>query len=208
MANERVLSDIISIVEEKCDGRSLGASKHKRWADLVRKEAVTTAVAAGFHGLYFLYKEATVIGGSVANQARYELPDDFIDDLSVWYDGISLIKAPPGVLDITAQADISGGYQPTWYNFRGLELEILPKPPVSGKEIKFLYNGQPEAIVEGTDPATFTDYFLQNWGQLHVFGMAEFALDSVGAYNAAKGFRARYNEEVARMAMKLSLIHI
>jgi hypothetical protein len=197
-----VLNDIITLVEQKCDGRSLGAANHKMWADLVRKEAAQTAPAGGFHGLYFLYKEASVTGGSKANEGRYQLPDDFIDDLSVWYDGIQMVKAPPGVLNVTAVRDIAAGSLPTWYAFRGLELELVPPPPVAGKEIKLFYNGRPEAIVAGTDVATFHDYFMDNWANLHIFGMAEYALDSVGAYTAAKNFRDRFNEEVARLAMQ------
>jgi len=197
-----VLNDIISLVEEKCDGRSLGVAKHKRWADLVRKEAATTAVAQGFNGLYFLYKEAIVTGGSIAGQSRYELPDDFIDDLSVWYDGVGLVKGSPGVLDITAKDDVAFGSLPTWFDFRGLELNITPAPAVAGKEIKLFYNGLPETIDNVTDELTFHDYFLDNWSALHVYGMAEYALDSVGAYAVAKSFRARFTEEISRMAMK------
>jgi hypothetical protein len=196
-----VLNDIIALVEEKTDGRSLGVAKHKVWADVVRKEAAQTAIVGGFHGIYFLYKEAVVTGGSLLNEPRYELPDDFIDDLSVWYDGIQLVKADPQVLNITTLEDVAGGYQPTWYDFRGLEINIIPAPPEAGKTISLFYNATPEAIVAGTDHLTFHDYFLDNWPMLHVYGMAEHALDSVGAYAAAQNFRKRFNDEIARLAM-------
>jgi len=197
-----VLNDIVTLVEQKCDGRSLGIANHKLWADIVRKEAAQTALAGGFHGLYFLYKEAVVTGGSIAAQARYELPDDFVTDLSVWYDGELLEKSSGKSLDVTAQADIAGGYLPSWYSMRGLEIEIAPPTPVAGKEIKMFYCALPEAIVTATDPAAFHDYFMDFWPMLHVYGMAEHALDSVGAYAAAKNFRDRFDREVGRLAMK------
>lgn len=197
-----VLNDIVTLVEQKCDGRSLGIANHKLWADVVRKEAAQTALANGFHGLYFLYKEAEVTGGSEAGERRYELPNDFVSDLSVWYDGELLTKADGQVLNVTAKADVDGGYLPSWYNFRGLDLEILPPPPVAGKQIKLFYCGLPESIVTATNSATFHDYFMDFWPMLHVYGMAEHALDSVGAYTAAKSFRSRFNDEIARLAIK------
>lgn len=196
-----VLNDIIALVEEKCDGRSLGVAKHKRWAEIVRKEAARSAIAGGFHGIYFLYKEARVTGGSVASQARYEIPDDYVDDLSVWYDGIQLIKGDPGVIDVCAAEDIAGGYLPTWYTMRGMEFEISPTPGEAGKEIKLFYNALPEEITSTTDEATFHDYFLDQWANLHVYGMAEYAAGSLGGHQAAKLFRDRFNEEVARLTM-------
>ena len=196
-----VLNDIISLVEEKCDGRSLGVAKHKRWCQLVRQEAARSAIAGGFHGIYFLYKEARVTGGSVIGQGRYEMPDDFVDDLSVWYDGVQLIKADPGVLDVTAEEDRAGSYLPTWYGMRGMEFDIMPAPGASGKEIKLFYNALPEEITSTTDEVTFHDYFMDNWANLHVFGMAEYAADSLGGYAAAKNFRDRFNEEVGRLTM-------
>lgn len=197
-----VLDDIITLVEQKCDGRSLGSAKHKLWADVTRKKAVNTAVAAGFNGLYFLYKEAIVTGGSTAGEPRYELPDDFVDDLSVWYDGVPLIKGAGRVIDITAKEDIAGGYQPTWFDFRGLEINITPPPPDTGKEIRLFYNGKPESIVPETDSSAFTDYFLENFPDLHVYGMAEYALDYLGATKLAESFKNRYDEEISKMAMK------
>ena len=61
-----VLNDIFSLVESKCDGRTLSSANKLLWADIIRKEAAQTAIAGGFHGLYFLYKEAQVVGGSGA----------------------------------------------------------------------------------------------------------------------------------------------
>ena len=196
-----VLNDLIALVEEKIDGRSLGVAKHKRWAELVRKEAARSAIAGGFHGLYFLYKEATVSGGSVADQSRYEIPDDYVQDLSLWYDGIPLIKGAPSVMNITAQDDIRGGYLPTWFDLRGMEFNIMPAPAEAGKEIKLFYNALPEEITSATDEVTYHDYFMDQWPNLHVFGMAEYAADSVGGYAAAKNFRDRFNEEITRLTL-------
>jgi len=196
-----VLNDIIALVEEKCDGRSLGAAKHKRWAQLAREEAVRSAITGGFHGLYFLYKEAVVIGGSTSGISRYAIPEDYVDDLSVWYDGIQLIKGDPGVLDVCAEQDKSGSYLPTWYSMRGTEFDIIPTPGIAGKEIKLFYNAMPEEITSATDAETYHDYFMDNWANLHVFGMSEYAADSLGGYAAAKSFRDRFNEEVSRLTI-------
>jgi hypothetical protein len=194
-------TDIYTLVEEKCDGRSFGIAKHTRWADLVRSEVARNALAAGFHGLYFLYKEATVTGGSILNEPRYTIPDDFIDDLAVWYDGKLLVKADPGVMNITQGLHTStsndSGHIPTWWNLRGRELELVPPAPEAGKEIKLFYNGLPEAI----SGANFSDYFLTQWPHLHVFGMAESALDYVGASALSQKMRSRFQEEVQRLML-------
>jgi hypothetical protein len=197
-----VLNDIISLVEEKCDGRSFGIAKHKRWADLVRSEVARSAFAAGFHGLYFLYKESDVIDGSTANQARYALPDDFVDDLSLWYDGIPIIKAAPGVMNITtgcseSQAPPVNPDGPAWFVMRGMEFEFIPAPPDDGKRIALFYNGLPDPVTS----ADFTDYFMNQWSALHVYGMSEYALDSVGGYVQAQGFRKRFTDELQRLML-------
>lgn len=193
-------ADIIALVEEKCDGRSLGSARHIRWANLVRNEVARNILAGGFHGLYFLYKEATVSGGSVAGQARYQLPDDFIDDLSVWFDGELMLKSDGPAMDITVGSDAAAntnGDAPIWVARRGREFEFLPTPPEAGKEIKLFYNGLPDEIVaEGS-----TDFFLTQYPQLHVLGMAEHALDYVGNYNQARAFRQRFLEEVQRLML-------
>lgn len=196
-----VLNDIFALVEEKCDGRSLASASKLRWADIIRKEAAQTAVAGGFHGIYFLYKEAQVIGGSEANEPSYELPDDFVSDLSVWYDGKPLTKASPSVLNITSQRDVSGSYLPTWFEPKGLSFDIVPAPQEAGKTIWLFYNSLPEEITANTNPATFTDYFLNRWPMLHVYGMAEHALDSLGAYKAGAAMRDRFHAEISRLAM-------
>jgi hypothetical protein len=196
-----VLNDIFSLVEQKCDGRSLSSANKLLWADIIRKEAAQTAVAGGFNGLYFLYKEAQVTGGSDAGEPSYELPDDFVSDLSVWYDGKPLTKGPASVLNITAQADVAGGYLPTWFEMKGLSFDIVPTPAEAGKEIKLFYCSFPEVVTPTTDPLVFTDYFLEKWPMLHVYGMAEQALDSLGAYQAAGKMRDRYQAEIARLAM-------
>lgn len=197
-----VLNDIFALVEEKCDGRSLALASKLRWSDIIRKEAAQTAVAGGFHGLYFLYKEAQVIGGSEANEPSYELPDDFVSDLSVWYDGKPITKAAASVLNITAQADIEGSYLPTWFEMKGLSFDILPAPPEAGKTIQLFYCSLPDEITSSTNPANFTDYFLDRWPMLHVYGMAEHALDSLGAYKAGAAMRDRFQAEIGRLAMQ------
>lgn len=189
-------ADIYALVEEKCDGRSFGIAKHQRWADLVRSEVSRNSLASGFHGLYFLYKEAVVTDGSVANEPRYKLPDDFIDDLAIWYDGTLLEKADPSVMNITQGSSPSGSV-PTWWNPRGQEIELIPAPAEAGKEINLFYNGLPDAVSGGS----FTDYFLTHWPHLHVFGMAESALDSVGASALAQKMRGRFLEEVQRLML-------
>lgn len=195
-----IFSDIYSLVEEKCDGRSFGIAKHQRWADLVRSEVSHHALAGGFHGLYFLYKEADVIGGSIAGQARYALPDDYVDDLSLWYNGTSIIKAQPNIMNLTMGSDESSSKpsgEPAWFVPRGLEFEFIPATPEDGKPIAMFYNGVPDSVV-GAD---FTDYFMRMWSALHVFGMAEHALDSVGGYSEAKNFRQRFMDELQRLMM-------
>jgi hypothetical protein len=194
-------TDIIALTEEKMDGRGLGESKHIRWADAVRSEVARNILAGGFHGLYFLYREATVTGGSKANEPRYHLPDDFVDDLALWYDGQELMKAEPGIMNTlhglqSSTSNASGG-DPRWYDFHGLELEIIPTPPSAGKEIRMFYNGLPE----GVTGAKFSDYFMTHWPNLHVFGMAEQAADSLGASALSQKFRNRFQEEVQRLML-------
>ena len=193
-------ADIVALVEEKADGRSFGIAKHKRWADLVRSEVARNATASGFHGLYFLYKEADVIDGSVVGQARYALPDDYVDDLSLWYDGKLLVKAPPGVMNITtgvAESATPPSGEPTFFVLRGMELEMIPAPPEDGKSISMFYNGLPEPVAD----EAHTDYFLNQWSALHVLGMAEYALDSVGGHKQAERFRDRFREEMGRLML-------
>jgi hypothetical protein len=195
------LNDIFSLVEQKCDGRSLSSASKLLWAEIIRKEAAQTAIAGGFNGLYFLYKEAQVTGGSEANEPSYELPDDFVSDLSVWYDGKPLAKGPASVLNITAQADVAGGYLPTWFEMKGMSFDIVPMPTEGGKSIKMFYCAFPEEVTPTTDPLTFRDYFIEKWPMLHVYGMTEHALDSLGAYKAASAMRDRYQAEISRLAM-------
>jgi hypothetical protein len=195
------LNDIFSLVEQKCDGRSLSSANKLLWAEIIRKEAAQTAVAGGFHGLYFLYKEAQVTGGSEAGEPSYELPDDFVSDLSVWYDGKPLAKAGASLLNVTAQADKEGGYLPTWFEMKGLSFDIVPTPADGGKAIQLFYCAFPEEITSTTNPLVFKDYFLEKWPMLHVYGMTEHALDSLGAYQAAGKMRERFQNEISRLAM-------
>ena len=197
------LTDIIAGVEEKCDGRTLATASLVRWANLIRYDAARTVHSGGFHGLFFLYKEATVDDGSVANQSRYKLPDDFVDDLNLWYDGKLLVKADPGVLDITLgenNADLTEqGGTPTFFSFRGREIDIIPMPVEAGDEIKLFYNSLPETIQAGA--TAFTDYFLTQYPKLHIYGMVAEALDSLGADVQAERFRKRYENEVSKLAL-------
>jgi|Deesub1362A_J573_1020465.scaffolds.fasta_scaffold00107_94 hypothetical protein len=187
-------SDIISSVEEKGDGRSFSTSWHYRWANEVRRRVALDALAGGFHGLYFLYKEATVDGGSVAGQSRYGLPDDFIDDLNVWYDGTLLVKSPPGVIDIglgLPSNDSGLNVTPKWVTMRGREFEIRPIPTESGKEIRLFYNGLPEEIKD----TSFSDYFLTHFPDLHIYGMAFKMALYMKDMASAQAFKALFEEE-------------
>jgi hypothetical protein len=193
-------SDIIALVEEKADGRSFGIEKHQRWANLVRSEASRSALATGFHGLYFLYKEADVIDGSIAGQARYALPDDYVSDLALWFDGVPMIKASPGVMDITtgsAESETPPTGSPTWYVPRGMEFELIPAPSLDGTRIAMFYNGTADTV----SGLGFHDYFMEQWANLHVAGMAKFALDSLGANSQAKYFRDEFREELQRLML-------
>lgn len=194
-------SSIVTQVEEKVDGRSFGTVKHQAWADTLRSGVAHNAFVGGFHGLYFLYKEATVRGGSVVGEGRVAVPDDFVDDLNVWYDGILLAKAAPGVLAITlgAPADItsSPSGDAGWVAMAGLEFEIRPTPQEAGKEIKLFYNALPELV---SGPA-FTDYFLDHFQDLHIYGMAEKAAQSVGATNLAREYGKYFQREAQALQL-------
>ena len=170
-----IFKDIKDQVNEMSDGRTFNASKHANWANNFRRSIAMSFQIAGFNGLYFLYKEASVKDGSVANQANYTVPDDFIDDLNVFYEGRLLGKAPPGLLDISQGRQAAGTIAPgtpQWVQLAGQEFLIIPAPEDAGKTIFLLYNGLPDDIPT-TSNDDFTDYFLNHFADLHVFGIGE-----------------------------------
>lgn len=173
-----IFSDVCASVKELGDGRDFLPAEYKRWADRLRRSVATNFEIAGFHGIYFFYREATVLGGSVALQTRYLTPDDFISDLNVFYDGKLLVKGSPKTIDI-AQAEGAQATVPTWVSLRGQEFEILPAPSEAGKEIKLLYCGFPDEIPTKS-PEAFEDFFLKRFDDLHVFGMGVYMALRIG----------------------------
>ena len=187
--------DIKTAVEELCDGRSLG-TRHVKWIERVRYRVAMSFIDAGFRGLYFLYQEAIVTGGSIADEPRYAVPTDFIDDLNVWYADKLLSKAPPGMLDITLDPTDTAD-EPTWVRMMGQEFDIRPIPTTAGDVIKLLYNATPALItLDATE-----DYFMKHFPDLHIFGMGEKAALYLGDMNRAKAYKDRFTEE--RVELKL-----
>lgn len=187
------------------DGRTFAADRQARWANSVRQGLATDPIVAGIRGFYFLYKEATVKDGSVAQQAKYAVPDDFVDDLNVFYNGTLLVKSPPGILDITqdTQSSDDSTSDPQWVRLLGVEFELIPKPPETGDEIKLLYNGFPDEISSSNNDA-FTDYFLNHFFELHVYGMAEqMALEMGGSANIQ--FATIYGQKFQQEQQRLML---
>lgn len=183
-----IFKDIKDQVTEMGDGRTFSASKHAKWANNFRRTIAMSFQIAGFNGLYFLYKEASVKDGSVANQANYAIPDDFIDDLNVFYDGTLLGKAPPGLLDISQGREAAGTIAsgtPKWVQLAGVEFLIIPAPEDAEKTIFLLYNGLPSDI-STTSNDNFTDYFLNHFADLHVFGIGEKMARSIGLTDVAQ----------------------
>lgn len=188
-------SEIKTAVEELIDGRSLDSTKQIAWIKRIRTKVAMSFRASGFRGLYFLYKEATVKNGSKANEPRYRQPNDFIDDLNVYYDGNLLTKAPPGMLNIAHDVTISG--TPGWFQMAGVEFEIIPAPGKAGIEIKLLYNGLPE-IVTAEDQE---DYFMKHFPELHINGMAWLAAKSLGSKDYAREYKADFNAEAGDLML-------
>lgn len=192
-------SDIKAAVKELGDGRTFSAAEYNGWIERVRKRVAMDFATSGFHGLFFLYKEGTVEGGcTVADPNRYAVPDDFIDDLNVFFDGNLLIKAPRGLLDI-AKAEGQGATVPTWVTLVGQEFEIQPAPSEAGKEIKLLYNGLPETITNDNQE----DYFLKHFPDLHIFGMAEFMALRLGGPFIQLADRYRNDFDRERVQLRL-----
>ena len=185
-------SDITASVSEICDGRTFSAAQYDRWFDRLRKTVAMSFLNSGFKGLYFLYKEATVIGGSnLDNNGRYALPSDFVDDLNVFYDGKALVKSPSEVMSIVKDPAETG--PPEWWAMAGTEFQLYPMPDVAGIEIKLVYNGLPEA--RAPNDASQEDYFMARYPDLHVFGMADYGAMSVGNIKTATLCKQRADEE-------------
>lgn len=183
-----IFSDIKTAVEERIDRRSISDERHARWANMVRKEIASDFEVAGFRGLYFLYKEATVIDGTIAGQPKYEIPDDFIDDLNVFVDGILLAKSPAGILDIVQDVTDPDAGTPGWVQMKGSYFEIIPPADEDGLELKLFYNAYPEEI-QNTDNDNFQDYFLKNWPNVHTYGMLLHAVEGYAGLGASQGAR-------------------
>lgn len=188
--------EIKTAVEELMDGRSLDGDKQKAWIKRIRTKVAMSFRASGFRGLYFLYKEATVKNGSVLNEPRYAQPDDFIDDLNVYYDGNLLTKAPPGMLNIAHDVTTSG--TPGWFQMAGVEFELIPVPATAGIEIKLLYNGLP-GIITATGQE---DYFMKHFPELHINGMAWLAAKSLGSKDYAKEYKTDFNAEAGDLMLQ------
>jgi len=188
-------SEICTSVNEKCDGRTFSPEQHKRWIKNVRTKIAMDFIVAGFNGLYFLYKEATVKDGSVALQGKYALPDDFIDDLNVFYDSLAIDKSPRASLDVIHAVNETG--TPQWWRMAGAEFELKPWPDTAGKEIKLVYNGLPDVITADNDE----DYFMKRFPDIHIFGMAKDAAQSIGQLGYAKEYKAEFEEHRAALQL-------
>jgi hypothetical protein len=195
--------DIKSQVNMLADGRTFSSDKYVLWANAVRKRCAANPMVRGFRGLYFLYKEATVTGGSVADQARYAIPNDFIDDLHVFYDGALLAKHDPGVVTVIKQLEDLPS-TPQMVTLMGVEFEISPAPDEGGKEIKLFYNGFPDNL-STTTGEDYMDYFMQTFPDVHTFGMAERAALHLGGkpgMEASLLYAKKYNDAVQEMVFQ------
>jgi len=201
-------SDIKLGVKQLGDGRDFTTTEYDGWMKRVRFRATMSFPVGGFKGLYFLYKEATVIGGATIDDPnRYAMPSDFIDDLSVFYEGTLLVRADAQQRDIAAQTeslvthvptDISADTTvPTWVLVRGSEFEIQPVPAEAGGEIKLLYNGLPD-VIENDDAE---DYFMARFPDLHIFGMGELMCYRLGAAAVplAKVYGDKFTEQLQEL---------
>lgn len=190
-----VFSDIMELVRSVCDGRSFSFEKQSRWADSVRLKAATDALMRGFNGLFFTYRDAAVIGGSVAGQRLYQLPDDYLADLTVFYDGSALHKGDPRLTDIVTSRD-SGGC-PTHYRLDGSSVALIPTPDESGKEIRMIYCARPDRV----SGESFTDFFLDRFPDLHVCGIAKWGLMSIGDYQGSAQMDALFMRELQSLML-------
>ena len=191
-------SDIKIQVNEKCDGRTFSEDKQARWANTLRRDIAMDFVTSGIYGLFFLYKEATVQNGSVKDEPKYAVPDDFIDDLNVFYDNNLLLKPPPRMLDITQDLTTSG--TPQWVILEGVEFRIVQAPEEAGKEIKLLYNALADNIPSSSNDS-FSDYFLTHFPSLHVFGIGEMAAASKGMNKIVSYCNGKFEAERTRLML-------
>ncbi len=183
-------ADIATLVEEKLDGRKLPPDKHIRWSNLVRQQASSPSLT-GFHGLYFLYKGAYVLGGTRAGVALYQLPDDYLGDLSLYYDGklIPKIGHSIGSMLDQPQGEVIG--TPQFFRMAGRHIEFIPAPSEDGHSIKMFYCSKPMPVA-GLE---FADYFLESFPDLHIYGMAVHAAEFL-ASGKVDYFRGVYADEV------------
>ena len=191
-------SKIKSSVEGFGDGGSFTPEQQARWANDLRTDICMDFDIGGFNGLYFLYKEATVQGGSVESQDKYAIPDDYIDHLLVFYDNTLLTPIPEQQIKVTQQNPDDG--TPVWYNTLGLEFQLIPPPDTAGKEIKLLYNGLLSTIPSSSNDS-WNDYFLNHWTNLHVFGMAEQAWLHLGDVKKASYFEKKLERQKANLML-------
>jgi hypothetical protein len=193
-------SEVKTRVEELCDGRSFTAAKHARWANGIRKAIAMDFDISGFNGLYFLYKEATVKDGSVTTTGKYAMPDDYIDHLQVFYDGTPLTQPQTGVLDLAHTRTATG--TPEWVEILGTEFRLVPIADTAGDEIKLLYNALPADIPTTSNDGS-SDYFINHFPELHIFGMAELGALSLGAAGSAVAskYEQKYGEEKAKLTL-------
>lgn len=193
-----LFSDIKTAVKEKCDGRTFSDAQNARWANFIRKTIEGDWLGSGFNYYYFLYKEATVVGGSEADESNYAQPDDFVTDLNIWYDNGYIVKAPPGIANATQDLTATG--TPKWMKMAGLEFQLIPVPDEDDKEIKLIYGAMASEIPAASNNS-FTDYFLKRYPDVHIFGMASHAAESIGQNQIADKYSKRYEMAVAKLAL-------
>lgn len=176
-------SEVKERVKELGDGRTFTDTQQASWANSVRKSIAQNYEIVGFNGLYFLFKEATVKGGSVKDQARYAIPTDYISHLNVFYDDVCLTDGPPK--SFSQVRDLTETGTPEWVRMMGLEFELIPIPDKKGDPIKLLFHGFASNIPTSSNDDT-TDFFLDHWPDLHIFGMGKLACQSIGKITMAR----------------------
>lgn len=182
-------ADIMEQVRGVCDGRTFSFERQSKWAGAVRDKAARNALLRGFNGLFFTYRTSIVKDGSVAGQRVYPLPDDYIADLNVFFDGKPLLKPDARLGASMMVTTVSGS--PNFYRLAGRAIELNPAPDESGKEIRMIYNAYPDRI-SGEE---FTDYFIDKFPDLHVYGIAHRALLSIGDSQGAIEMFNLYDSE-------------
>jgi len=193
-----LFSETKSRVNELGDGRTFAEEKQASWANSIRKDVAMNYEIGGIYGIHFLFKEATVKNGSKIGEPRYAIPGDYIDHLNVFYAGKLLTDSPPKTINIVQDLTQTG--TPEWVRILGVEFDIRPIPDKTGDEIKLLFNGLP-AVVPSSGNNNFTDYFLNHFPDLHIFGIAKWMALSIGA----KVLSQTYANEYIREQKKLQL---